>query len=482
MSRVSELQYVVPSECFNAGKHNGGFRLGRALLWCSALLLPTTALAAAWTLTPELNLRSGYDDNLSLTPEGTINGVAREANGGVKTNASVAMEVATLTAISELRARGRADFISYAQEETVLRGTEEQEKLDSEDNQYIDVVGRYKLTSINDIGASFSLERKYTGTGDRDFFGRDAANAVAGDQSDELNIDTDIGVSREQVRRERILFEPYWSVGLTQNTRLRLEYRYDDAVYGAGAALARLRDFTRHRASVRLEHSLSETSRAFFSIDGGAYETDKLTVVDEVDGVNVVRELNSRNVDEIAARFGYRYNFSPISVLGFNLGVRQLSFDQVDLDNAESDSDEDVGAIVRVFGEYRGELTRYTANIGRTITPSGSGGLVESDTLQFDFSRSLSPRFELRFESEYIGNTSVGDADDGRGDRDYVRISPMLRWNWTPEWSVDLAYEYEWEERNINTDIESGKTFDADSNGVFLSIVYRKDNEIGQRN
>ncbi len=455
MSRVSELQYVVPSECSKAGKHSSGFRVGRVFLLCSALLLPTTALAAAWTITPELNLRSGYDDNLRLTAEGVQNNVERKGNGGFETNASVAMEIATLTAISELRARGRFDFISYTQEQ--------EEQLSNEDNQYVDVAGRYELTPINEVGASFSLERKYTGTDDgRDFFDSLSEADLENDGDENLtNVDTDSGVTREQVRRERLRAQPYWSVGLTQNTRLRLQYNYDDTAYGSGTLDARLIDFTRQRASVRLEHKLTETSQVFASFEGGTFEPDV-----------------GRENDELAVRFGYRYNVSPISVVGFNVGARQISFDKV----AATDDDKDEGAIVRIFGEHRGELTRYTASVGRTVTPSGSGALVESDILQFDFIRSLSPRFEFRFESEYFGNSAVSNSVDERGDRDKVRFSPMLRWNWTPEWAINLIYEYEWEERSINKDDITGDTLDADSNGIFVSIVYRKDNEIGQKN
>lgn len=457
MSRLRKSKYLFSGRALVPGINKDCTLPQRALLLSWVLCFPGLAFAEAWTVTPELNIRSGYDDNIRLIPEGVINNVETKANGGIETNASVALGVATLTSISELRARVRADFISYSQEE--------EEEIDSEDNQYIDVSGRYKLTPINDIGARFSLERKFTGTDDtRDFFNRLTDVSLEDAGNDNLsNVDTDTGVSRVQVRRERTQAEPYWSIGLTQNTRLRLQYRYDDTAYGSGAANASLIDFTRQRASVRVEHSLTETSRVFFSVDGGTFEPD-----------------TGRENDELAARFGYRYNISPISVVGFNVGARRLSFDNPDFGDVEIEEDDDTGAIVRIFGEHRGELTRYTASIGRTVTPSGNGTLVESDIVEFDFSRSLSPRFEFRVESEYFGNSAVGNNSDARSDRDYVRVSPMLRWSWTPEWAVSLIYEYEWEDREINQDTVTGDSIDADSNGVFISIVYKKDNEIGQ--
>ncbi len=440
--------------------NSGSMLSTRALLWCWAFALPGLAFAEAWTVTPELNLRSGYDDNINLTPDVESNGVdLSNEKGGIETNASVALEVATLTAISELRGRARLDFISYKQDSKNDRDANENNNVDNEarneDNQYIDVSGRYSITPINDIGARFGLERKFTGTTSPDFGDTLSDVSLEDPGNDNLtDVDTDTGVSRVQVRRERIQAEPYWSIGLTQNTRLRLQYRYDDTAYGSGADIARLIDFKRQRGSVRLEHSLAETSRVFVAIDSGAFEAD-----------------TGREFDELAVRTGYRFNFSPISVVGFNIGARQVSSDNLDT----GENEDDTGAIVRIFGEHRGELTRYTASLGRTITPSGNGVLVESDIVEFNISRSLSPRFEFRLESEYFGNSAVGDTSDPRSDRDYFRVSPMLRWNWTPEWSVNLIYEYQWEDREINEGLDA-----ADSNGAFVSIVYKKANEIGQ--
>lgn len=474
MLKVNKLQSAVSPGGTCAERCNGGLRLGCAFLWCAALLSPGFALAEAWTVTPELNLRSGYDDNIRLRPEGTVGGeegaIEIKENGGIETNASVALEVATLTAISELRAKARADFISYSQEK--------EEDIDNEDNQYIDVSGRYSLTPINDVGIRFSMERKYTGTDDdrRDFFSGITDDSPEDPPEADVNSNADIGVTRLQVRRERIQAEPYWSIGLTESTRLKLQYLYDDTSYGSDADLARLFDFTRQRASVKLERSFSQTSRAFVSLDGGTYESAdrSVLVLNDTSGELETRELNGRKTDEIAARFGYRHNVSPISIVGFNLGARRLSFNNSS--TAEGvDEDDNLGAIVRIFGEHRGELTRYAASIGRTITPSGTGALVESDIFEFNFVRSLSPRFAFQFESEYFGNSSIGGTGDARADRDYVRVAPMLRWNWTPEWSVNLIYEYEWEDRDID-DLGS-----ADSNGAFISIIYRKDNEIGQK-
>ncbi len=462
MSKIRKFRYAFSSSPVVLGIDSACMPSWRAFLGCWALALPGLAAAEAWIVTPELNIRSGYDDNINLTPDIERRGLdLTNEKGAIETNASVALELATLTTISELRARARLDFISYKQDGKNDRDTDPNDNFDnevgSEDNQYIDVSGRYKITPINDIGARFGLERKYTGTSTRGFNDRISETLLEdGADDNQFATDTDTGVSRVQVRRERIQAEPYWSIGLTQNTRLRLQYRYDDTVYGSGAEDARLVDFTRHRSSVRLEHSLTETSRVFFAIDGGTFDADTDT---------------GREFDELAVRTGYRYNFSPISVVGFNIGARQVSSD----DPVTGENEDDTGAIVKVFGEHRGELTRYTASLGRTITPSGNGVLVESDIVELNISRSLSPRFEFRLESEYFGNSAVGSNSDPRSDRDYVRISPMLRWNWTPEWSVNLIYEYQWEDRKINEDLDA-----ADSNGAFVSIVYRKQNEIGQ--
>lgn len=431
----------------------------RAFLLCWALAFPGLAVGQAWVITPELNLQGGYDDNLNLRPDFETVEETKEKSI-FETNASIAAELARVTPISALSARVRLDFVGYSQEDEKNLddnvNNNFDNSVDNEDNQYVDVSGHYNITPINDIGLRIGLERKFTGTTTRAFGESFSEVSLEDAGNDNLSdVDTDTGVSRIQVRRERVQAEPYWSIGLTQNTRLKLQYRYDDSAYGSGAELARLIDFTRQRASVRVEHKWSQRGRVFVSLDGGNYEApDK-----------------NRENDEIAVRVGLRHNFSPISVVGFTVGARQLSFEN---SNSDRNEDDDVGAIFRIFGEHRGELTRYTASIGRTITPSGTGALVESDIANFNFTRSLSPRFDFHFESEYFGNSSVGDSnEDLLAERDYVRVSPQLRWNWTPEWSINLIYRYQWEDRDTFPD-------SADSNAAFISIIYKKDNEIGQ--
>ncbi len=447
MSRTNKLRYAVAESRPVPGRGDNWMFTRHTFLWCWAFAFPGLAVAEAWIVTPELNIQSGYVSNINLTPDVDSRGVETKENAGIESIASVAAELARQTPISELRGRARLDFKRYTQEE--------EREFDSEDNQFVDVSGHYKITPINDIGLRVSLERKFTGTTNRAFGDSFADVSLEDAGNDNISdVDTDTGVSRIQVRRERVQAEPYWSIGLTQNTRLKLQYRYDDTVYGGGAALARLIDFTRQRASVRLEHKWTERDRIFFSVDGGTYEAPDA----------------DRENDEIALRVGLRHNFSPISVVGFTVGARQLSFDSLNT----GENEDDVGSIFRLFGEHRGELTRYTASVGRTITPSGTGALVESDIANFNFTRSLSPRFDFHFESEYFGNSSVADNSvDLLANRDYVRVSPQLRWNWTPEWSISFIYRYEWEDRETFAD-------STDSNAAFVSIIYRRDNELSE--
>lgn len=114
---------------------------------------------------------------------------------------------------------------------------------------------------------------------------------------------------------------------------------------------------------------------------------------------------------------------------------------------------------------YKGQITRARVQLGRTITPSGTGGLVESDNVRLQWERDLTERLELSTAARYLRNRALTQ-DSAGSDRDYRRAELSLRWMVTRTWFVEGAYEYTWQEYQN----ASGS---ADDNSFMVKFGYR---------
>lgn len=113
---------------------------------------------------------------------------------------------------------------------------------------------------------------------------------------------------------------------------------------------------------------------------------------------------------------------------------------------------------------YVGQISRARLNIGRTITPSGAGGLLESDNVRLQFERDLTARLELTAAGRYLRHRALAD-DTAGNDRDYRRVELGLRWMVTRTWFVEGGYDYTWQkyERGAGS---------ADDNSFTLTFGY----------
>lgn len=124
-----------------------------------------------------------------------------------------------------------------------------------------------------------------------------------------------------------------------------------------------------------------------------------------------------------------------------------------------------MGGLFRVEGTRQLERGRITGKVERSLSPSGSGNIVESDVFALRVTKPISERTALMLQSQYVSNGSSDGAQGGNNGRDYFRIEPGLRYSLSETWSIDLSYTYRWEDRE--QEVSS-----ADSNAVYLSVNY----------
>lgn len=104
-------------------------------------------------------------------------------------------------------------------------------------------------------------------------------------------------------------------------------------------------------------------------------------------------------------------------------------------------------------------------DLGRSITPSGSGSLSDVDQINLEYRRALSPRWNSK-SAVRAQRVRAHNAFAANDDRDTAGLSLSLTWAMTPTWSLSGGYELFWREFVRDND-------DALDNAVFLSMTFR---------
>jgi hypothetical protein len=91
---------------------------------------------------------------------------------------------------------------------------------------------------------------------------------------------------------------------------------------------------------------------------------------------------------------------------------------------------------------------------------------VETDQLVFNVSRLLSERTSVRLRSQLFETEALQETASN-ANRRFVAISPILRYELSPSWALETAYQYRRQKRFADTD-------SGDSNAVLLSLIYER--------
>jgi hypothetical protein len=113
------------------------------------------------------------------------------------------------------------------------------------------------------------------------------------------------------------------------------------------------------------------------------------------------------------------------------------------------------------------EVTRWRFEVGRRVTPSGSGSLVERDQVRAVMDHQLQPRWALRLSAVAQSTGSVADQDIlDTNERDYVQGRASLAYQWTRNWTVEGRY-------SLTHQDFADLPGDAQEHEIRLSFIYR---------
>ncbi|MGI9301327.1 MAG: hypothetical protein ACR2RB_01270 [Gammaproteobacteria bacterium] len=383
------------------------------------------ANAAGWVFQPTVALGASYSDNYTLSPN-----LERSV---LRSGVSGELGLSRLTDSTTLTGLFRADF-------AVLSGDDE--GLDDNQNQlltlnYVNKRERHEF-GVDSFIKHDSLIRSVDIVVDPD------------DVTIEPDADVDDGLEREvNVERFRFFVNPKWTHRFTELTNVGAEYRLSNTQYD-DAGTTDLFEFSNHFFSTGFSRRVTERDR----ITGAADAT--LFRASDVD----------REYDSFALAGGLEHNFTETLQGRVNVGVRTTSFD------VEGDSGDDTGVTFRVDGTKRTGLTIFSGRIQRSLRPSGSGDVVESDELVLNVSRRLTELISFSLRTRLFENESLQSvASDAN--RRFFSFSPRLRWNISRWWSVDTNYRYRRSKRFNEPE-------SSEDNTAFVSLNYSKPTQIAQ--
>ncbi len=390
--------------------------------FCPIVIIPGVSYADAWVITPSARLEQRYDDNIRLSTDSPDAVWATELSG--------AAELSRQTDTTEIGARLRLDFITY-------NGVDEDEDaLRDELNPFVNVSSLYRTER-----SEWRLDGDYR---------RDSTLRTLRDigPTEELpETDTDINLVRERIRRNQITLNPSWTYSFTERTGSRLGYRYTQVFY-EDAEDTGLLDYSLHVFTGEIFHGLTEKDQISAVAETTLYDADA-----------------DREFQSYALLGGLNHAFSETTRAGILIGLRQSSFEN------PTEEGDDTGFVVRLEGTRKTELATFSARFEQSLSPSGTGGGINSDRFTFQMTRKILPRLDFSLQTQFFSNESIED-DNTSADRDYFEIEPRLNWNLTRWWSIATSYRYRRQERDSDPD-------SAESNAVFLSLNYSRATQLG---
>jgi len=398
--------------------------------------MPSKAIAQAWIVQPGVSLEGGYDDNFRLSPD--------EPQAVSTARVSGSLKLARVTDTTDIAGLVRVDGDAYFGED---------EGLDNQSNQLLDF-SYFTKGELSRWGGVISFRR--------DTLLR-SIRAIDGTSDPTLEPDPDVdeGLSRANIERQRLTLGPSWSRFLTERTEVGLSYLFSDSSYDdvpttpgtTPGTDSNITDFQNHLLGGQLLTRVTERDRLALIFEGRRYEADDNATFNNYD-----------------LQTGVVHDFSETFQGRFTIGARYTEFDVpaepviVGQPSQPAQVGDDIGFVATIGGIKRTGLTTFAGTLERTVSPSASGEIVQNDQLAFNVSRQLSERAEIIIRSTIYETESLRDLSSN-ANRRFIAVEPRLRYELSPSWAVEAAYEY----RRI-------KEFDdpdsADSNAVMLSLNY----------
>ncbi len=405
----------------------------RRLALCLAVTTPSVSLAVEYSALPSISLQETYNDNIRMrtTPGEPVTGtiLTPRLNLGART---ATWQIGADTSLSAARYRGA-------------------EELDSNGG------------AVN-LFSQIQSERNTLQLGG----GRTRDSILTGEIRD-----ADTGLAKTQTFRIIDSANTSWTWFVTEKDQFKLGYEYSDVVYKDN--ITALYDYNLRGPNTTLTHQLNERTQVFLKVSRSLFAIPEFSQsqLGQFAGTRILSLESTTNNLQI----GIDYQFSETLRGSLSAGQRKTSSDNVVESctirefptgicrkiSSATLTTENRGSVYTVTLAKSFAASKLSARAERAIDPSGSGALVQRDTLNMNMNWSKTERLGYLFsvwgdKIRALENTPIFV------DRNQYFIEPGLQWRVTTDSGLNLSYRYSYLRY-----VDAANS--AHSNAIYLSFT-----------
>lgn len=416
-----------------------------SLLFTILITLCNQAVAREWYFKPNVRSELIYDTNLQLRASRTVtlNGVTRrlkpeETIGGRLLAGSV---IGSKTENSDIFIRSNVSF------------------------------NRFNISNFNSVNF-YLFPESWFQVSERDKLGLSGTlfldNTLALERPTEIDLapgdldETDdlLGVPRRRFKKS---IRPEWNHSLSEKTALNLSYEFTDVTFENAEKTGRV-DYSIHSGQLNLSHVLTPKLTVFSNLSATLFSTPAIdsstTYYTAQIGGNY--KFSERWEAEIVA--GGRYSISDFrrtTISPFINNDGQI----IVLPVSEKDTNSGLGSLAYGSLKHNYQTGHIKINLTQDIRPTGNGALQSTNLAGLNWLHKINERLILTISATALRGSSI-NSDTNFLDRSILQASPMLRWRFTPEFSLGMRYRYRYQKFDQEDD-------SAESHSVMLTANYQ---------
>ena len=397
---------------------------GATFAW--AVLLGNQARAANWEFDPRVEVGAQYDDNYRLGPSGQ----KVDAYGSI----------ADLSFIEKLIDPRYELDISPRVRNTFLPN----DHYDQSTDGFLDLNGTYHGQKWT-VGGVFTYANETVISSEllSANFGGEPLGQTTGEET---------GLVSFHNRRQLERFTPNFSYDFTPRLHLRTEGQYENASFsrnilvtqsGTNLLIAQ-QGFKDYYAKAGLQYDFSPRYDLVSSLVGAKFLPDGSPTTTERYGLEETFEARPGQIMQWYAR----------------LGVNQVHA------NTAVDGNIDKTLVVGGAGvSWTYQLSQYTADFIRDLSPSAGGAVVQHDELRGRVVKALSPRLYTILAARYVRVRGASQTILGIVGSDYTAASAALQYQITRSYRIQGEYDFTWQRFQNNPA--------SRANSIMVSVIWQ---------
>jgi hypothetical protein len=390
--------------------------LGSSLLFAAAL--PTVpAVAAEVYYQPIFSVQAEADTNLDLDP-----GVRQTGEGYIADAATI---IGIASPNSDTLIKPRVIYREYPQ--------------DTADNRvegHLDFNSDYR-TQRSSASIAGSLQHV-------DEFNAEQPAALYNDINPGLPVATDTGATTAGSTRDSAFLAPRYLYNITPVIGVGATGQYQIVSYSPSDE--NHNDYDYYQARGFLRWAFSQRSDLQFGGFGSKFESTHLG--DSATGSGTTLDLNTSWTPLFSTKASLLYQHTEINdVLPTPLSTTVNAW----------------GATVG--GLYKTQTDQFRLDAGRTISPSGGGGLYTVERVQFQDDKNLTTRLSVSGAVIALKTTALTENISGTNHK-YAQAIVETRWMMTRYWFVQGGYQYAFQKYQ-------DEPISADNNRIYIQFGYQ---------